>query len=121
MAAAAYNLGVILGDKHLDEAIHWCRKAHELLPGTTKYSATLAFYLWKNGNLDEAIAILRETIRRDPNYFDAYSTLGEIYESRHDFAAAAAVYRDALKIGDLPPAIRRQVEAKVRAAESQGR
>ena len=49
MAAAAYNLGVILGEKNLDEAIAWCRKAHELRPADPKYAHTLAFYQRQEG------------------------------------------------------------------------
>ena len=50
MAAAAYNLGVMLGEKNLDEAIAWCRKAHELRPADPKYAHTLAFYQQQEGN-----------------------------------------------------------------------
>ena len=32
----------------------------------------------------------------EPPYLDAYLLLGEIYEERLDYSAAAAVYRDAL-------------------------
>jgi tetratricopeptide (TPR) repeat protein len=92
MAAAAYNLAVILGQKSVDDAIAWCQKAHQLRPGDPKYAHTLAFYLRQKG---------------------------DIYESRRDFPAAAAVYRDALKLDQLPPPLRRELEAKVRALESQ--
>ena len=57
-------------------------------------------------------------IQSEPSYLDAYLLLGEIYEERHDFPAAAAVYRDALKIEQLPPSLRRQLAEKVRAIES---
>ena len=121
MAAAAYNLGVLLGDKSLDEAVTWCRKAHELIPTEPKYAHTLAFFLRQKGNLDEAIQLLRQVIRHTPPYLDAYLLLGEIHEQRHDLAAAAAVYRDALKLEQLPPQVRRELEAKLRAIDSRNR
>lgn len=118
MAAAAYNLGVILGKKNLDEAIAWCAKAHELRPNDSKYAHTLAFYQRQKGNTDEAVALLRQVLQREPTYWDAYLLLGEIYEARRDLPAAAAVYGDALKTDQLPPELRRPLEAKLRAIES---
>jgi tetratricopeptide (TPR) repeat protein len=115
MAAAAYNLGVLLGTKDLDEALTWCGKAHQLRPADPKYAHTLAFFQRKKGNVDEAIRLLRHAIQSGPRYLDAYLLLGEIYEDRHDPSAAAAVYRDALKLEHLPPAVRRQLEVKLRS------
>ena len=118
MAAAAYNLGVMLGEKNLDEAIAWCRKAHELRPTDPKYAHTLAFYQRKKGDINGAIGLLRKAIQDEPSYLDAYLLLGEIYEERLDFPAAAKVYLDAARIDQLPPQMRGQLEAKVRAVES---
>ena len=118
MAAAAFNLGVLLGEKNLDEAIAWCQKAHELRPADPKYAHTLAFYRRKKGDLDGAVELLRKAIQDEPSYLDAYLLLGEIYEERLDFPAAAKVYLDASKIGQLPPQMRGQLEAKSRAMQS---
>jgi tetratricopeptide (TPR) repeat protein len=118
MAAAAYNLGVILARNSLDEAVVWCRKAHQLRPEDPKYAHTLAFYLRQKGSDDQAVDLLRQVIQREPLYWDAYWLLGEIYEGRRDFPKAVAVYGDALKRGQLPAALRRQLEAKLRAIES---
>ncbi len=114
MAAAAFNLGVLLGEKHLDEAIAWCRKAHDLRPADAKYAHTLAFYLRKKGDTAAAVELLRRAIQCEPSYLDAYLLLGEIYQQRHDFSSAAKVYRDASRIDGLPPAIRGQLETKSR-------
>ena len=99
----------------------WCRKAHELVPGESKYAHCLAFFLHRKGKDDEAIPLLRQVIEREPAYLDAYGLLGEIYEARHDLFAAAAVYRDALKLEHLPPPLRQQLESKAREIESQSR
>ena len=119
MAAAAYNLAVILGQNSLDDAIVWCRKTHELRPRDPKYAHTLAFYLWQNGDIDEAVKLLHEVIRHDPRYWDAYLLLGDIHESQRDFAAAANIYRNALEVRQLPSLLRRQLEMKLYAIESQ--
>jgi Tfp pilus assembly protein PilF len=117
MAAAAYNLGVIVSKKSLDEAITWCQKAHELHPADPKYAHTLAFYQRQKGNVDAAIKLLRQVIEQAPHYLDAYLLLAEIYESRRDFSAAAAVYRNALKLEQLPPSLQRELQAKLQAIE----
>jgi Flp pilus assembly protein TadD len=117
MAAAAYNLGVILAKHSLDEAVAWCEKAHQLRPEDPKYAHTLAFYQRQKGHDAQAIDLLRRIIQHEPLYWDAYWLLGEIYEGRRDFPKAAAVYGDALKMDQLPPPLRGQFEAKVRAIE----
>ena len=118
MAGAAFNLGVILGETHLDEAIAWCQKAHELRPTDPKYAHTLAFYKRKKGDVDGAVELLRKAIQDDPSYLDAYLLLGEIYEERRDFPAAANIFLDASRIDQLPPQMRGQLETKARAMRS---
>jgi Tfp pilus assembly protein PilF len=118
LAAAAYNLGVILGKKSLDDAVTFCQKAHDLNPADAKYAHTLAFYLLQQGKTAGAVELLRQVIRREPRYLDAYLLLAQTYESQGDFPAAVAVYHDALKLGQLSPSLRAQLEAKVRAIES---
>ncbi len=112
MAAAAFNLGVLLGEKRLDEAIACCQKAHDLRPADAKYAHTLAFFQRKKGNTAAAAKLLRQAIRCEPSYLDAYLLLGEIYEEQHDFSAAAKVYNDASQIDRLPPQLRGQLETK---------
>ena len=121
MAAAAYNLGVMLAKDSLDEALTWCEKAHQLRPDDPKYAHTLAFYLRQKGNNDQAIGLLRQVIQQEPLYWDAYGLLGEIYEDQREFSKAAAVYGTALNMEELPPPLRSQLEAKVRAIESRQR
>jgi tetratricopeptide (TPR) repeat protein len=121
MAAAAYNLAVIRGKASLDEAIAWCQKAHDLRPADPKYAYTLALYLRQKGNVERAVELLRGVIRREPLYVDAYWLLGEIHESRRDFPAAAALYRQAAKLEGLPPSLRREFEAKLQSIEGKNR
>jgi Flp pilus assembly protein TadD len=61
LAPAAYNLGVILGEKKdLAGAVQWCRKAHDLRPEDLKYTQSLAYYLNLSGDKEEAEALLRK-------------------------------------------------------------
>jgi tetratricopeptide (TPR) repeat protein len=118
MASAAFNLGVILSKKSLDEAIAWCGKAHQLRPNDPKYAHSLAFYQRQKGNTAEAIRLLEQIIRHEPPYWDAYLLLGEIYEGQRDYPKAAAVYGRALRMEQVPPPLRSQLEAKLQAIES---
>ncbi len=88
-----------------------------MVAGEPKYAYTLAFFLRQKGNVDEAIQVLRQVIQHEPLYLDAYMLLGEIYEGRSDFSSAVVIYRDALKLEQLPLPVRRQLESKVRAIE----
>ncbi len=119
MHQAAYNLAVLLGVENPDQAIEWCEKAHQLRPNEPKYAHTLAFFERRKGNMDSAIELLRQVIQRNPHYWDSYLLLGQIYEDRREFQNAAAVYRQALKMEQLPAALRRQLDARASAIESQ--
>jgi tetratricopeptide (TPR) repeat protein len=118
MAAAAYNLGVLLSKKDLQEAVAWCRKAYRLRPDDPKYAHTLAFYLRQQGDVDAAVDVLRRAIQGAELHLDSALLLAEIHESRGDAKAAADVYRQALSKTPLPAALRREMEARIRAAES---
>lgn len=83
MAEAACNLCVLLAKDRLEEAVQWCRKAHELEPGDGKYAYTLAFFERKGGKIDEAIRILREAIGREAANTEAILLLAEIYEEQN--------------------------------------
>jgi len=90
-AAAAYNLGVLMAAEDIDEAVSLCRRAFELQP-SGKHGFTLAFYLRQKGDIDSGIRVLRETIKRDPDYPDAYRLLATLYalQGRSDEAASAS-------------------------------
>ena len=88
MAAAAYNLAVLVGKRDLDESCSLCRQALKLRPAEPKYVHTLAFFLREKG---------------------------DILSQRGDTKGAAALYRQAAAIPGLPPEDRKQLEAKARA------
>jgi Flp pilus assembly protein TadD len=78
MAQAAYNLCVITSKDRINEAVTWCRKAAELRPQEPRYAYTLAFYLTKKGDRDEAIRTLKSIIEKYPGYKDAEMLLKDI-------------------------------------------
>jgi superkiller protein 3 len=101
-AAAAHNLGILLAKKNLEEAITWCRKAFDLLPGG-KYGFTLAFYLQQKGDIDGAIRVLRKTIDKEPGYADAYHLLAELYSRQGRPGDASAVMQALQRLSKRQP------------------
>jgi Flp pilus assembly protein TadD len=94
-AAAAYNLAVCLAPDRPYESLRWCRKAYQLHPEEGKYGYTYAFYLHQRRETDEAVKVLKEMVRRDVPYSDAYLLLGTICLERGQIDEAAGVYRSA--------------------------
>ncbi len=117
MPAAAYNLAVILSRDRMPEALEWCRKAYDANPAEPKYGYTLAFYLNQSGKPQAAAPLLEQVIVRRPDYPDAYSLLGAIYEARGDRGKAAAIYQRALGLDGLAPETRKMLAAKLALAQ----
>jgi Tfp pilus assembly protein PilF len=70
-AQAAYNLGVLLSKEHPKEALTWCRRAAELRPENPQYGYTYAFFLYRAGQLDEALKAIRAVRQRHPTHEDS--------------------------------------------------
>ena len=70
-AQAAYNLGILLSKDHPQEALTWCRRAAELRPENPQYGYTYAFYLYRAGQLDEALKVVRQVRQRAPAHEDS--------------------------------------------------
>jgi Tfp pilus assembly protein PilF len=115
MAAAAYNLAVILSKDRMAEAIEWCRKARDANAAEPKYGYTLAFYLNQSGRPEAAVRQLEEVISRSASYVDAYLLLASILESRGERERAGAVYRRALKLEGIAPQTRELLNTKLAA------
>ncbi len=65
-AQAAYNLGILLSKDQPEEALTWSRRAAELRPDNPQYGYTYAFYLYRAGQLDQALKTLRQVRQRFP-------------------------------------------------------
>jgi tetratricopeptide (TPR) repeat protein len=115
MGQAAYNLCVILSSRNMEEAIGWCRKATDASPSNPKFAYYLAYYERQKGDTEAAIGTLRNLIVRNPDYPDAYSLLGEIYERQGRVNEARTVYQQALWNPDIPAQSRTYIEQRLRA------
>ncbi len=78
MDQAAYNLCLVLARDRLGEAIPFCHQASGLRPENPKYAYTLAFYLYKQGRIDEAVGVLKTLRQKYPGYEEAALLLKEI-------------------------------------------
>lgn len=52
----------------------------------------------KIGNTKEAISIIEDLIKIDPNYLGAYYKLGALYESKNKMEKAMRIYRVGIKL-----------------------
>src|ERR1035441_481982 len=70
-AQAAYNLGILLAKDQPEEALTWSSRAAELRPDNPQYGYTYAFYLYRAGQLDEALKAIRRVRQRFPAHEDS--------------------------------------------------
>ncbi len=112
------NLGVILAQDRIEEAIKLCRKAVELRPEEPKYAYTLAFCLQQGGRTEEAVRILRQIVVDHPTYVDGYLLLGDILEKQGRIEETIDLYRRAANQELLPERIRTQFAARIRILSS---
>ncbi len=82
MAQAAYNLCIVLAGNRLNEAIPYCRTASALRPDDPEYAYTLAFFLNRKGEPEEALKILRAVTETYPGYRDAELLSAEIAKKK---------------------------------------
>ncbi|MBI5509055.1 MAG: tetratricopeptide repeat protein [Deltaproteobacteria bacterium] len=88
-AAAWYQLGHSYQDVGRDEeALEAYRRAVTYDPTAKDARANLAGYLIKRRELPEALALLEDGVRLNPDYFELQYNLGLAYSTAHDFAAA---------------------------------
>jgi tetratricopeptide (TPR) repeat protein len=100
-AVAAYNLAVMLAPDRPYESLRWCERAYKLHPEEGKYGYTYAFFLHQQRETDEAVKVLKDMVRRNVPYADAYALLGEIHLQGGQADEAAGVYRSAWANGGL--------------------
>ncbi len=116
-AVAAYNLAVMLAPDRPYESLRWCRRAYQLQPQVGKYGYTYAYFLHQRRETDEAVKVLKDIVRRNVPYADAYALLGEIYLQRGQVDEAAGVYRSAWGNGNLTQNERESFRAMMRRLE----
>lgn len=83
MAEAAYNLGLLLGGTDPGEAVAWSREACRLRPDNPRYAYTLALLLYRSGQPDQALQVLRPLLESQPGSREAALLYGEIMKNAH--------------------------------------
>jgi Tfp pilus assembly protein PilF len=119
-AAAAYNLAICLAPDRPWESLRLCEKAYKLHPEEGKYGYTYAFYLHQRRETEEAVKVLRQMVRRNVPYADAYALLAAIHLERGELNEAADVYRSACGNSSLTQDERESFRTMLRGLE-QGR
>ena len=114
LAAAAYNLGLILAQDRIDESLVLCRRAYQLSPNESKYAYSLAYFLFQTGDSNGAIPILEHWVDRQVESPNFYLLLGEIFERQGETGKALNIYRKALANENLSYEDRVAFEAKIR-------
>ncbi|MEZ4999505.1 MAG: tetratricopeptide repeat protein [Bacteroidales bacterium] len=90
-SVAAYNLGIIVSGNDPSEALKFSKMAYEWNPGEPRYLYTYSYFLYREGEADEAIELLEELIEFSPVYPDAFFLLASIYRDRGDEKKVAQV------------------------------
>jgi Flp pilus assembly protein TadD len=73
--------------------------------------------LQKPGHLKDAIAEFHEALRLDPKNVAAWHNLGASLFSYEDFPAAAAAFREELRLNPGDPGARRALDTVLQAAK----
>uniref|UniRef100_A0A8C8RUT3 dolichyl-phosphate-mannose--protein mannosyltransferase n=1 Tax=Pelusios castaneus TaxID=367368 RepID=A0A8C8RUT3_9SAUR len=90
-ASALNNLGTLTKD--LVEAKEYYRKALQLNPQHNRALFNLGNLLKSLGKKEEAVLLLRESIKYGPDFADAYSSLASLLAEQEQFKEAKEVYQ----------------------------
>ena len=81
---------------HMDQQREWIARD----PANPKPYYHLAQFYRMEGRQDEALGLLLESVRLDPNFADAQSSLAELYAIREDYRASWRHARAAETLGN---------------------
>ncbi|HVZ22232.1 MAG TPA: tetratricopeptide repeat protein [Vicinamibacterales bacterium] len=117
-ANAYRSLGVIAQQTgRLDEAFSEYRKAIALAPRDAMSHHNLAVFLQSTGRSDQALEEYREAVRLNPALPDAHYGLALVLKQQGRLTDAIAEYRRALRLRPDWPAVRRELDAALAAAQ----
>jgi tetratricopeptide (TPR) repeat protein len=99
---ARYNLALVLNrSDHVAEAVEELQRAL-VIDSRPEIHYTLGVIFWHQGDFDRAVAELNAAISRQPDYADAYYTLGSVLKARRDWKGATTALRHAIAIRSDP-------------------
>jgi Tfp pilus assembly protein PilF len=110
-AGAWNNLGAVLrvrGGSRANEAVAAFQHALNIDPQNQAARVSLAQQFLAIGSLDQARALLVESVAADPNAADAQYTLGQVLELQGDSAGAVRAYREFIRVA--PPRLAASVD-----------
>lgn len=90
-ASALNNLGTLTHSS--EEAEHFYRRALDINPQHNRALFNLGNLLKSHGKSEEAVSLLKDSIRFGPHFADAYSSLASLYAEQRRFAEAKEVYQ----------------------------
>ncbi len=99
-----------------DEALSAIRRAEELDPVSLIINTNHGWILWCARRHDEAIAQLRKTIDLNPHFANAHAKLGNVHETREEYAEAVEEHAKDYDLSGAAP----EIVAGMRAAYRQG-
>jgi Tfp pilus assembly protein PilF len=106
-AVAANNLAWLMCEQNrsLDAALELAKTALSVLPDEPNVNDTLGWLYFKNGNYQEAITALSNSVLKDPKRYDTRYHLGMAYVRFGDLQKGREHLREALKLhADFPEA-----------------
>jgi FkbM family methyltransferase len=77
----------------------------EKTPKEARFQNTMATCLWMNGLAEDAIQVLQRAVQLNPDLFEAYLNLGEIYEASQQPKLAFENFQQALRIKPNSPQV----------------
>jgi predicted Zn-dependent protease len=108
---------VIVAPDRPFESLRWCRRAWQLHPEEGKYGYTYAFCLHQRRETQEAVAVLKDMVRRNVPYGDVYAMLAAIHLERGEWEEASSVYRSACVNRNLTQSERDNFRMMIRRLE----
>uniref|UniRef100_A0A671WGK9 dolichyl-phosphate-mannose--protein mannosyltransferase n=1 Tax=Sparus aurata TaxID=8175 RepID=A0A671WGK9_SPAAU len=94
-ASAMNNLGTLTQSP--EEAENYYRKALDINPQHNRALFNLGNLLKSQGKEEEAVTLLKDSIRFGPHFADAYSSLASLYAEQKRFAEASEVYLEGIE------------------------
>lgn len=109
-AVAAFNLSVLVAPKNPNESLGFAQKAWELQNDNPKYGYTYGYYLFAQGQKQQALKTLESVLKLHPDYVDTYFLLADLYTKDGQTAKAKTVLGKGVANENLQQQVRVQMQ-----------